>query len=61
MERSVAHKHKGLTLDEKVLFTNCVSHKSSKILKVVGLLCKLSSLLQEQILLTIYEFFIYKS
>ena len=57
----MAHKHKGLTLDEKLFFTNCVSNKISKTLKVVDLLCKLSSLLQRQILLTIYEFFIYKS
>ena len=42
--RSVAHKHLGLTLDEKLSFTNCINDKINKTLKGVGLLRKLSML-----------------
>ena len=58
IERSVAHKHLGLTLDEKLSFTNCINHKINKTLKGVGLLRKLSTLLPWQSLLTIYKSFI---
>ena len=58
IERSVAHKHLGLTLDEKLSFTNCINDKINKILKGIGLLRKLSTLLQRQSLLTIYKSFI---
>ena len=58
IERSVAHKHLGLTLDEKLSFTNCINDKINKTLKGVGLLRKLSTLLPRQSLLTIYKSFI---
>ena len=45
IERSVAHKHLGLTLDEKLSFTNCINDKINKTLKGVDLLRKLSTLL----------------
>ena len=48
IERSVAHKHLGLTLDEKLSFTNCINDKINKTLKGVGLLRKLSTLLSRQ-------------
>ena len=44
IERSVAHKHLGLTLDEKLSFTNCINDKINKTLKGVGVLHKLSTL-----------------
>ena len=40
IERSVAHKHLGLTLDEKLSFTDCINDKINKTLKGVGLLPK---------------------
>ena len=43
IERSVAHKHLGPTLDEKLSFTNCVNDKINKTLKGVGLLRKLTT------------------
>ena len=58
IERSVAHKHLGLTLDEKLSFTNCINDKINKTLKGVGLLHKLSPLLPRQSLLAIYKSFI---
>ena len=58
IERSVAHKHLGLTLDAKLSFTNCINDKINKTLKGVGLLRKLSTLLPRQSLLTIYKSFI---
>ena len=58
IERSVAHKHLELTLDEKLSFTNCINDKINETLKGVGLLRKLSTLLPRQILLTIYKSFI---
>ena len=58
IERSVAHKHLGLTLDEKLSFTNCINDKINKTLKGVGLLRKLSTLLPRQSLRTIYKSFI---
>ena len=58
IERSVTHKHLGLTLDEKLSITNCINNKINKSLKSVGLLRKLSVLLPRQSLLTIYKFFI---
>ena len=45
--RSVAHNHLGLTLDEKLSFTNCINDKTNKTLKGVGLLCKPSTLLPQ--------------
>ena len=57
IERSVAHKHLGLTLDEKLSFTNCINDKINKTLKGVDLLRKLSTLLPWQNLLTIYKSF----
>ena len=45
IERLVAHKHLGLTLDEKLSFTNCINDKINKTLKGVGLLGKLSTLI----------------
>ena len=45
IERSVALKHLGLTLDEKLSFSNCINDKINKNLKGVGLLRKLSTLL----------------
>ena len=41
IQRSVAHKYLGLTLDEKLSFTNCINDKINKTLKSVGLLRKL--------------------
>ena len=38
-ERSAAHKHLKLTVDEKLSFTNCINDKINKNLKSVGLLC----------------------
>ena len=58
IERSVAHKHLGLTLDEKLSLTNFINDKINKTLKGVGLLCKLRMLLPWQSLLTIYKSFI---
>ena len=58
IERSVTHTHLGLTLDEKLPFTNCINDKINKTLKGVGLLRKLSTLLPRQSLLTIYKSFI---
>ena len=58
IERPVAHKHLGLTLDEKLSFTNCINDKINKTLKGVGLLHRLSMLLPWQCLLTIYKSFI---
>ena len=58
IERLVAHKHLGLTLDEKLSFTNCINNKTNKTLKGVGLLRKLSLLLPRQSLLNIYKSFI---
>ena len=52
------HKHLGLTLDEKLSFTNCINDKVNKTLKGVALLCKLTTLLPRQSLLTIYKSFI---
>ena len=45
IERTVAHKYLGLTLDEKLSFTNCTNDKINKTLKSVGLFRKLSTLL----------------
>ena len=58
VERSVVHRYLELTLDEKLSFTNCISDKINKMLKVVGLLRKLSALLPRQNLFTIYKSFI---
>ena len=54
----MAHKHLGLTLDEKLSLTNCINDKINKTLKGVVLLRKLSALLLRQSLLTIYKSFI---
>ena len=35
IKRSVAHKHLGLTLHEKLLFTDCINDKINKTLKSV--------------------------
>ena len=51
----MAHKHLGLTLNEKLSFTNCINNKINKTLKGVGLLRKL---LPRQSLLTSYKSFI---
>ena len=45
VEILVAHQHLGLTLDEKLLFTNFINNKINKNLKGVDLICKLSMLL----------------
>ena len=58
IERSVAHKHLVLTLDEKLSFKNCINDEINKPLKSVCLLRKLSMLLPRQSLLTIYKSFI---
>ena len=58
VERSVVHKHLGLTLDKKLSFTNCINNKINKTLKGISLLRKLSTLLSRQSLLTIYKSFI---
>ena len=58
IERSVAHKHLGLTLLEKLSFTNCINDKINKTLKGVGLLRKLSTVLPRQSLITIYKSFL---
>ena len=58
VERSGAHKYLELTLDEKLSFTSCINDKINKMLKVVGLLRKLSALLPRQNLFTIYKYFI---
>ena len=49
IERSVAHKSS---------FTNYINNKTNKSLKGFGLLCKISTLLPRQSLLTIYKSFI---
>ena len=54
----MSHKHLGLTLDQKLSFTNCINDKVNKTLKGVALLCKLTTLLPRQSLLTIYKSFI---
>ena len=54
----MAHKLLGLTLDEKLSFTNCLDDKINNTLKGVGLLRKLSTLLLWQSLLTICKSFI---
>ena len=38
IERSVTHKHLGLSLDKKLSFTNCINDKINKALKGAGLL-----------------------
>ena len=38
IERSVTHKHLGLSLDKNLSFTNCINYKINKTMKVVGLL-----------------------
>ena len=38
IERSVAHKHVGLTLDEKLSFANCINYKINKTLKGLAVL-----------------------
>ena len=48
VERSMIHKHLGLTLDEKLLFTNGINNKINKTMKSVGLLRKLNTLLPRQ-------------
>ena len=53
-----ANKHLGLTLDEKLSFTNYINDKTKKTLKCLVLLHKLSTLLPLQTLLTIYKYFI---
>ena len=58
IERSVAHKHLVLILDEKLSFNNCINDEINKILKSVCLLRKLSMLLPRHSLLTIYKSFI---
>ena len=55
IERSVGHKHLGLTPDEKLSLTNCINDKTRKTLKGVGFLRKLKALLPRQSLLTIYK------
>ena len=58
IERSVARKDLGLTLDEKLSFINRTNDKINKTLKGVGLFRKLSTLIPLQSLLTIYKSFI---
>ena len=40
----MTYKHQGLTLDEKLSFTNCIDDKINKTLNSVGLLRKLRTL-----------------
>ena len=49
----LAHKHLGLTLDKKLLFTNCINDNINNTMKGIGFLHKLSMLLPRQSLLTI--------
>ena len=58
VEISLVHKHLGINLDEGPSFTYFINDQISKNLKDVGLFCKLSTLLPQQSLLTIYKFFI---
>ena len=51
----MTYKNLGLILDEKLLFTNCSNDKVNKALKDIGLLCKLTTLLPRQSLITIYK------
>ena len=51
----MAQEHLGLTLEEKLLFINCINDKINKNLKSVGFLCKLSTLLPRKSLTTIYK------
>ena len=46
-----------MTPAQKLSFTDCINDKISKTLKGVGLLCKLSTLLQRESLLSIYKSF----
>lgn len=55
VDTSVAQKSLGLNLDEKLPFINCNNDKVDKILKNVGFLHKLSMLLPQKSLLTIYK------
>ena len=50
----MAHKHLGLTLDEKLSFIDFINDNINITLKGVGLLRKMSTLLPQQSLLTIY-------
>ena len=54
IERLMAHKHLGLTLQEKLSFTNSINNKINKTLKGVGL----TTLLPRQSLFTIYKSFL---
>ena len=54
----MTHKHLGLTMNEKLSFTNCINDKINRTLKGVDLIRKLSTLLPRQSLLTIYKSFI---
>ena len=58
VERSVAYKHLGLTLNEKLSFSNCNNDKINKTSKGVSILPKLNTLLPRQSLLTTYNSFI---
>ena len=53
----MAHKHLGLTLDEKLSFIDFINDNINITLKGVGLLRKMSTLLPQQSLLTIYRSF----
>ena len=53
----MAHKHLGISLDEKLSFSNYINNKFNKILKGAGLLRNLSTLLPRQSLLIIYKSF----
>ena len=54
----MACKYLRINVDEKLLLTYCINDIINKNLKDVGLLCKISTLLPQQSLLTIHKSFI---
>ena len=58
IEQDTTQKHLGLTLDHKLTFQYHVNEKITKVMKKIGLLQKLQSILPQTSLLTIYKSFI---
>ena len=56
--QSVTQKHLGMSLDTKLDFQGHVKSILKKVIKIIGLLCKLHNTLPRLILLSIYKSFI---
>ena len=56
--QSVTQKHLGMSLDNKLDFQGHVKSILNKVIKIIGLLCKLHNTLPRSILLSIYKSFI---